>query len=574
MDDFRYILHKMSRQKWLSTVALLLTACQCILELWLPLLMADIVNLGIFGRSMQQITNLGTKMFVACVLMGISGYSSSLLCAAAGQRFALGLREELYKKIYSLSVEQITDFGPGSLITRLTTDIDICSNFIFSLILLVAEPLILMIGGIIMMWRITSSFGIVFVIFIVIQLLVMILFIRSTTPEFIAMRKMVDKMNSLLQNSFSRFRLIKAFNSGAEEISLFSDTNRNVYEKSYIVQMKLAVFNPIIMLIMNLAIAGVLFISGKQVSIGAVSVGAILSAITYAEQVLLSITAGGQMFRVLAETKPSIARIREVLDTEPSLKDGEQSFTEPFRELRMENISFSYPNGVRVFDSLNFQIHAGEMLAIIGSTGSGKTTISGLCARLFDPQEGKVFLNGKDIRSLKIEDLRNIAALTEKNSAVLEGTVIENIIFGRENISEESIKTAVSAAQLDDYLEKSEGGLSAYLVSMGKSMSSGERQRLTIARALAGNPGLLILDDSTSAIDYETERKMFAAIRNTYPSMAILITTNRLPTALCADKILVLDEGRIIDEGSDYDLRHNCELYRRMCMAADMGDIH
>ena len=344
-----------------------------------------------------------------------------------------------------------------------------------------------------------------------------------------------------------------------------------MFEKAWSVHKKLAVFNPLIMLIMDLAVASVLYISGRQVSAGTVSVGVVLSAITYAEQVLMSITAGGNMFRVIAETKPSAARILSVLDAEPDMKDGNQRLEQPFSELCMKDVRYAYPDGTQVFDSLNFRISAGEMIAAVGPIGCGKTTLAGLCARLFDPSSGSVSINGTDLCSLLLEDVRGTAVLVEKQTAVLEGSIQDNIVFGRENIGMDAVLKAVSAAQLDKYIEQSPEGLNTYMLSMGKSLSGGERQRLTIARALAGAPGLLVLDDSTSSMDYETEKNLFIALRSQYPDMAILLTTNRLPSALRADKIIVLDEGKIVGEGTDAELRESCGLYLRMCAAQDMG---
>lgn len=570
MKEIRFILRKISDQKWFMAAALIMTAVQCLLKLLLPRIMGDIVNIGIFTGNAGEAAALGWKMLGVCVLMGLIGYGSNLLCAFIGQRFALDLRCELYEKISGLSVQQVSSFGSGSLITRLIADTDTCANFVFAIILLVTEPLLIVTGGVIMMWRIAPVFGLFFVIFVAVQLIIMFFFIRMTTPGFMSMRKMIDRMNNHLQNFFSIFRLMKSYGTETEENQKFGETNKAVFDKAYAVQMKLAVFNPVIMLIMELAVACILYLSGKQVSVGAVSVGEMLSAINYAEQVLVSVVAGGRIFRILAETKPSAARIIEVLETEPEMKDGGTPVEEAFRELRMENVRFAYNDGTRVFDSIDFGIRAGEMLAVVGSIGSGKTTLAGLCARLFDPSEGSILMNGTDIRCFRIDDYRRCVSLVEKQSAVLEGTLRDNIVFGRENIDDEAVKRAAETAQLGDYLAKNREGLDTYLVSMGKSLSGGEKQRLTIARALSGNPGLLVLDDSTSSLDYETEKRLFSALRENYPDMAVILTTNRLPSALRADRILVLDKNGKADEGSNSELRERCELYRRMCAAQDM----
>jgi ATP-binding cassette subfamily B protein len=502
--------------------------------------------------------------------MGAMGYSAGLLCAVAGQRFALSLRCETYDKICDLSVLQVSRVGTGSLITRLTTDIDTCAEFVYALILMVIEPGLLMIGGVLMMWRISSKLGLVFVLFVIVQLLIMFMFIHMTSPGFVVMRQKIDEMNGRLQSAFSRFRLIKAYGTEKKENSWISETNKRVYEASYAVQMKLAVFNPLIMLVMDLAVACVLYISGWQVSKGTMHIGLVLSAITYVEQVLLSITVGGRMFHIIAETIPSAGRIIEVMDLDPAMKDGEETLESNFQSLKMHHVCFSYKEGVQVFHSLDFEINAGEMVAVIGTVGCGKTTLTGLSARLFDVDKGQILLNGVDIRSFSIDDVHRMIALVEKNTAVLEGTIWDNIIFGRKDIDDSDVLRALLVAQMEEYLDNHPEGKDTFLMSMGKNISAGEKQRLVIARALAANPGLLVLDDSTCSLDYKTEKNLYKAIKDNYPHIAILFTTNRLPSALQADRIVILEDGKVADVGTDEELRERCELYRRICKAQDM----
>ncbi len=559
------MIRRMAEQRALLPTAVLLTIARCALGLWLPLLLAEAVDAAIIRADLDMVYAVGWRMLIVCISMGIFGYGSNMLCAMVGQRLALTLREEAYANIGKLSVLQVAQLGHGSLITRLTVDINVCSNLASALVMLLFEPLTFMIGGIVMMWHIAPHLGMVFVGFVVLQLVVMLCFVYSTAPLFIRVRRKTDALNSRLQSAFAGFRLSKSFNTqGREKKRMFED-NLALMEASLKVQRRIAIFNPLVMLIMNLAVACVLMLAGNEVAAGVINVSMVLSAVNYSEQVLLSIASVGNVYRVLTETQPSAQRIREVIDMHPEMEEGGLDWSEPFSELRFEGVGFTYPTGGQVFDGLNLTLRAGETAALVGPIGCGKTTLAGLCNRLYEATEGRILLNGRDIRSWRIADVRAAVALVEKQTAVLEDTLRDNIIFGREGIRSDDVQLAVETAQMEGLVAKKPQGLDTPLYSMGKSLSGGERQRLTIARALAGSPGLLVLDDSTSALDYVTEARFLEALRQNYPQMAVLLITNRLASALKADRILVLNEGRVEAEGTEDELRESCAIFREMC---------
>lgn len=571
MKDLVYMIRRLLRQRVAVIVAILLTAGQCALKLWLPRMMEDTINNGVLKASLDYVRVNGLRMLAVCAMLGVCGYVTNLLCAVIGQRFALQLRNETYQRITGLSVRQVSELGCGTLITSLTSDIDQCASLIGAIILLVVEPLLLMVGGIGMMWRIALSFGLMFVGFVAVQMIAMVLFIRRTAPGFARVRTAVDAMNNRLQLALSNFSLTKMSNTQAVEQGGFDRKNDALFDASYSVQKLVAIFNPLIMLLMNMAIACVLWMSGQRITTGAINVGMVLSAITYSEQVLLSVMTGGLMYRKITEAQPSARRVRRILSLRPDLADGQASLDAPFRKLSFEDVTFAYAGGGNVLDGVDFTIRAGEVLAVIGPIGSGKTTLADLCARLFDATGGRVMLNERPIAEWRASDVLKTVALVERQSDVLEGTVEENVRFGREGIETGEVLRALQAAQLGDFLDGKPAGLETPLASMGKSLSGGERQRMTIARALAGRPGLLVLDDATSALDYETERMLFDAVRENYPGMAVLLVTNRLFSAMQADRILVLNEGRVEAEGTDEMLRQNSPLYRRICAVQDKG---
>lgn len=553
------------RYRALVAASVILTAVQCVMKLRLPRLMSYAVNTGLQHKDLSLLKAVGLNMLITCILMGISGYCANLFSAVSGQRFALELRREAYRRISNLSVSQVYRLGTGSLITRLTTDIDICAMLIHAMILLVIEPVLMTIGGVWMMWMIGPAFGAVFVGFVAIQLFVMVIFIWKTAPGFMRVRTEMDTMNRGLQNTFGIFRLIRSSGTQSRESGSFDVLNTDFFRRSYEVQKLVAFFNPFIMLTMNLSVAAVLFLSGWEVSSGRLNIGMLLMAISYSEQVLMSIMTGGQMYRMITETQPSARRILQILETDPDLVDSAESESAgPFRELVFDSVRFEYPEGGKVLDGLSFSIRRGETKAVIGPVGSGKSTMAALCARLYDVTGGRILVNGRDIRSLRQEDLRRTVALVEKHPALLRDTLRENIVFGRENISEEEIRKAASAARFTLPPEQESGIAGQSAVSAGRKFSGGETQRLGITRALAGNPGLLVLDESTSALDYETEKELLSAVRREYPDLAILFITSRLPSARRANDILVLEGGKAAAEGEDRVLRARCELYRRM----------
>ena len=571
IKDLWYMIRRMAEQRALLPLAILFTIVRCALGLWLPLLLAEAVDAAIVRADLDSVYAVGWRMLCVCIGMGVFGYAANMLCAVVGQRLALTLREETYSKIGKLSVSQVSQLGHGSLITRLTVDINVCSNLASAMVLLLFEPLTFMIGGIIMMWRIAPHLGMVFVGFVVLQLVVMIFFVYSTAPLFVKVRRKTDALNSRLQSAFAGFRLTKAANMQESEKARMGEDNLALMEASLKVQRRIAIFNPLVMLIMNLAVACVLMLAGNEVATGVISVSMVLSAINYSEQVLLSIASVGNVYRVITETQPSAARIREVIDMAPDMDDGALAWDKPFSELRFENVGFVYPAGGQVFEGLSLALHAGETVALIGPIGCGKTTLASLCDRLFDATEGRILLNGTDIRSWRIADVRSAVALVEKQTAVLEDTLKDNIVFGRDGINDADVQLAVGTAQLEGLVAKKPQGLDTPLYSMGKSLSGGERQRLTIARALAGSPGLLVLDDSTSALDYVTEARFLAALRENYPQMAVLLITNRLASALKADRILVLNGGHIEADGTEAELRESSTLFRDMCDIQEGG---
>lgn len=571
MKSVWHIFGRLRNQKAMIAIAVVLTAVQCALELYLPWLMADIINHGVLGGNQDVITKQGRWMLIACVVMGFVGYGTSISCAYISQRFALTLRKDLYRHISLLSMEQIDSLQTGSLITRITADIAICASLVNVFIMLFIEPLLLTGGGIYMMWGISRDFGVVFSIFVVFQLALMVGFIILTAPKFIKVQTLTDGINGSLQTTFSNFRMIKGFTTEDRENKSFSEKNDTLFKTAFDVQKLLAVFNPAVMLLMNSAVAYILYTAGVKVSIGNLSVGEVVAAITYSEQILLSIMVGGQMLRTVSESIPSAGRICQVLQMESKMPQGGAQLEGKVRQLRCKQVGFAYEESGPVIENCDFTIGESEYIAMIGRIGAGKSTLSSLMGRFYDVTSGTVEMNGIDAKTLDPESIRRHVAVVDRQAAVFEGTFTDNIAFGRDYVTQQDVELAAKTAQCESFIKRQPEGFDTVLVSLGHSISGGEKQRLVIARALAGKPDILILDDSTSAMDYHTEAQLLEAIRKNYPEMALMLVTHRLPSAKSADKIAVFGEKRVLDVGTDEELHRRCPAYRTM-MSGQSGE--
>ena len=573
MKSVWHIFRRLRNQKLMIAAAILLTAGQCALELYLPWLMADIINNGVLGGDASVITGQGQRMLIACLAMGVIGYGTSISCAYISQKFALGLRQELYGHITTLSLEQVDSLQTGSLITRLTADVAACASLVNVSIMLFVEPVLLMAGGIYMMWNISRNFGSVFSLFVVCQLILMIGFIILTAPKFIKVQKLTDGINGNLQTTFANFRMIKGYTTETQENESFFEKNDTLFKTAFDVQKLLAIFNPVVMLLMNSAVAYILYTAGVNVGNGAMAVGDVVAAITYSEQILLSIMVGGQMLRMVSEAVPSSARIQEVLQMESSMPHEGQKIEAPVQNLSCRQVSFAYPESGTVIENCDFSINRSEFVAMIGMIGAGKSTLSSLLGRFYDVKEGSVELDGVDVRRIDPEEVRRHVAVVDRQAAVFEGTFADNIVFGREGVTREDMVLAAQTAQCEGFILRQPDGYETRLVSLGHSISGGEKQRLAVARALAGRPDVLILDDSTSAMDYQTEAEMLKAIRGNYPDMALLLVTHRIPSAKSADCIAVFSEKRVLDMGTDGELRQRCPVYRTLCVSQESKEV-
>ena len=569
MKDLRKLLRLFFKQKTRICLAAVFSAAQCAAQIYLPILMAQIVDHGIVEGDLTWIPRNGVRMLLTCFVLSGCGYAAHILSVVSSERFAVDLRTQAYNRICDLSVDDVARFGTGSLITRLTADVQVCASLMGAMLQITLSPLLLMIGGTVIVWKMNARMGIIFFVFIVVQIALMLLFIRKTSPMFQRVFTYIDRINARLQEVLSRLRLVKILTREPSERESFNQLNTEFMLFGISVQKIVSVFQPVVMMIVDCAVAAVLLFAARSPSGQGVRIGEVMETISYAQQILLSIVITGRLFRLISQSLPGAARLREILDAESSLADGETPLGEPVRTLTLENVSLVYPASGEALSDFSITVRQGDFLAFIGPTGCGKSSLASLCARLRDASAGRILLNGAGIASFHLDDVRRRIALVEKDTDILAGTFRDNILFGRDYVGEEDLRTACEAAQCLPLLRTLPEGYDSEIASMGRSLSGGERQRLAIARALAGNPDVLLLDDCTSSLDYATEERLLREVRSAYPALTILLFTQRTASAAKASCVVYMEKGRKIDSGSDASLRRTCSAYRALCAAGE-----
>ena len=568
MDDvpvllpFLTVLKAYLRQKWLLAAAVLLAALQCAAHLLMPRMMAEIVDRGVLEGNLQIISYNGREMAVVCLVLVIAGYLSHILCEIASERLAHQLRMELYTKIHSMTLQEAAVYGADSLVTRLTDDVRVCAGFAGVLLQTLIVPLLLAVGGTCLMWQIERRVGLIFAGFILFQLLMMLAFIRRTDPVFRKLRLLTDRFNRKMQDVFSRLDLIRLNNMQEPESSRFAGLSGEWTAAAMSARKMLAFFQPAAMLAVDLCVGVLLYYVGAYAR--GLQIGRILEILSYTQQILLSIVVSGRMFQFLAQAGPSARRVSEVLTHKAGMKDGDLPVGEPFESLEARNVSFTWQDSEAGIINVSFDIKPGSFQAVTGPVGCGKSTAAALLARLADPAEGSVLLNGKPLASYRLGDVRRHIALVEKNPAVFAGSFRDNLVFGRENIREEDIKKALESAQCSRLVETLPEKLETEAAYATRMLSGGENQRLAIARALAGCPDVLLLDDCTSSLDLVTEAELLKQVRENYPAMAVVLFTQRVFTAAQADRIIYMEQGRILQTGTMGEMENTCPEFGRM----------
>ena len=525
--------------------AILFTTIQGVSEIILPRLMGDIVNRGIMTGNLDMVYSIGIKMLVFTVLLGISGYFAFVFTNIAVLRFGHELRTDLYDKVTKLRYNEVHKMGGGSVITRLTGDVEKVVSVIKITIDLIYKPLLLAIGGFFMIFTISSGFGLVFLGFIIALITIVWIYIRKTSSMFMDVQKSVDSVNTRLQRVLHSMRLIKASVTEEYEEERFEEKNTDLYKKNIRVLTIMSTLNPIVMFIMNIAIVVIVVMIGYHGRENSTAIGNVMMSITYAEQILMSIMISSNLARSISEIKPSVVRLEAIMEAETEA--GGTELIDCIESVELKNVDLEYIENVKVLSDISLSLKKGESLAVVGSTSGGKSSLALLIAGMEKATAGEVLVNGRSIERYDPQELRkHIAVVGAYNNSVYSGTFLENIILGRDYVSREDAEKAAKNAEISDFIESMDYGYDSICYASGNTVSGGQRQRLMIARALAGNPDMIILDDSTSSLDYATEKKVITNIKKNYKDTILLLITERTGSLAQCDRSCILQEGGLV----------------------------
>ncbi|MDF9845447.1 ATP-binding cassette subfamily B multidrug efflux pump [Paenibacillus sp. PastF-1] len=539
-------------------------------DLLQPTLAAHIVDNGIVSRNFSVIERTGFLMLGVALLGLVTGVLCNFFASRASQNFGADIREALFTKVQTFSFENVDTFKSGSLMTRMTSDVVQVQNLLqMGLQGLVRAPSLL-VGSVVMALIINRQLGLILLGTLIVLIAVVALLIRFSTPIFAAVQGKLDAVNTRIQENLAGIRVVKAFVRTGYETGRFREVNGDYTRVSIRAARFIALNSPIVTLIMNACLVTVLLYGGNQVSFGSVKAGDLVAFVNYVVQVLSSLLMVSSLLMNVSQAKVSADRIQEVLAAQPHIRDTEakSEWSLPGRSVKLENVSFSY-NGSSdpkdlVLRGINIEAERGETVAIIGATGSGKTTLVQLIPRLYDVTSGSIQLDGQDIRELPLLELRRRIGMILQESFLFTGTIRDNIAFGKPGAARAEVEAAARIAQAHDFISKLPEGYDTMLGQKGVNLSGGQKQRLSIARALLVGPPVLIMDDSMSALDARTERRLRGALKDITAEAVTFLIAQKISSVTEADTIIVLDDGEIAGSGSHEELMQSCRVYQEI----------
>lgn len=564
---FKYL-----KKYWLWTIlAPLFMIGEVSMDLMQPRLMSSIIDDGVLGvnnggtGSLELILYIGIKMILFVAIGGICGVLSGVFANLSAQQFGNDIRKDVFKRIMSLSFEQTDKFSTGSLITRVTNDITQLQNFVMQCMRGFVRTSMLFIGGIVCMVGLNMEFGLVIACALPFIAVCVVYFIAKSNPKFTILQKKLDRLNNVMQENVSGSRVVKAYVREGYEIDRFNKANEELVGTQLDVLLLLSYMTPIMNIILNIAVVAVIKVGGIQAAAGRVTPGEVMAAVTYCSQVLNAVMRMTMIFQTASRGVASKKRIIEVLDCEPSIKDGQYTAkTQVTGKVEFKNVSFAYPgtNGARVIEDFNLVIYPGETIGILGATGCGKTSLINLIPRFYDVTEGKVLVDDIDVRDYSLSTLRDKVSIALQRPEIFNTTIKENILWGFSAADKEMINTASDIAQATEFIEHRTDGIMTVVSQGGHSLSGGQKQRVAIARAVIKPAEILIFDDATSALDLKTEADLYAQLNEKKKKLTRIIIAQRIASVKNADRIVVMDNGRLVDVGSHEQLMKTSKIYK------------
>lgn len=565
-------LSKYVKKYWkpfISAVIFLMLEAMC--DLMQPTIMSKIVDVGVAEKNIKYVAHMGLIMLIITGFGAFAASMRNIISCHVSQNFGAELRSDMYKKIQSFSFDNIDNFESASLITRLTNDVTQVQNFINGLMRIFVKAPLLCIGSIIMAVRLNASMALVFLIIIPIISFLIYLNMKIGFPFFTKVQRALDHINSVMREYLSGVRVVKAFNRFNYETERFENANNQLGSETIKAMRVMSVFSPGISLTVNLGIASVLWFGGYKVSSHSMHVGEIIAFTNYMTQILSSMMMIANVLNMFVRARASSERINEVFIQKNRMvfNNVSNKHAEEKGSLELNNIFYSYSNsaGEPVLKNITFSVKSGETVGIIGPTGSGKSTLISLIPRFYDAASGTIKLDGQDIKDYSLKDLRNKIAVVPQKSVLFTGTVIENIKWGKEDATMDEIIESTKTAQAHEFITNLPEGYDTLLGQGGVNFSGGQKQRVSIARALVKKPEILIMDDSTSAVDVTTEAKIREGLKKYAENLTCLIIAQRITSVMTADKIIVLDNGAIVGMGKHRELLNSCDIYKDIYMS-------
>jgi ATP-binding cassette subfamily B protein len=543
-------------------MAVLCVALEAVCDLLGPTLMSNIINAGIDQGLLSKVYYWGALMLIVTAVGACFAVTRNILASKVSQRMGADLRYDLFEKIVYFSEQSIDKIESGSLITRMTNDTSQVVQFVNGIMRIFMKAPITCIGSIVLASLINFKLSLIIYIIVVIVAILIIVSMRLSYPRYYKLQKSMDKVNSVVQEYLIGVRLVKAFGTYDKETDKFENANVNLMQKGVSSQMIITLVSPLMTLTVGIGTVIVIFIGSRLFSLNLAKPGDITAFTIYMAQILTSLVMITNIFNTFVRTKASTARIKEVLDC-----DGDFASIGEIKELNgdieFKNVTFAYPNGsgVPAIKDLSFSIKNGQSLAIIGPTGSGKSTIAWLLLRFYDVNSGEILVNGYDIKKINIDSVRNNTAIVPQKPMLFSGSIDGNIRWGKRDATDEMLHQASHKAQAG-FIEKMEGGYESLLGSAAVNISGGQKQRISIARGILKNSSVLILDDATSALDAVTEAKVRENLNAKTRNQTVITITQRCGTAMFADRILVMDNGVKVGYGTHDQLMEDCEVYR------------
>ena len=577
MKNIRRIFGYLGQYKKYAILAPLTVSLEVLLEIWIPYLMADIIDIGVANKDTNYVVRIGGLMAVAALISLVFGALAGRFGAMAATGLSRNLRRAMFNKIQDFSFSNTDHFSTPSLITRMTTDMNFVQNSVQMIVRMLIRGPLMMIAATVMTFRINSELAVIYLIAVPFLAAMIGLIFSKAHPYFIQMFKKYDKLNGSIQENLIGIRVVKSFVRRDFEDEKFIKSASDVMDMSLHAERYVTLNGPVMMLTVNVCIIALLWFGGNRIIVGNMQAGELISFINYTNQILIQLMMISMVMVTLVISRESISRILEVLDEKLDLTD-DNAYPALLPEngaVRFDHVSFNY--ATRQDDSdmtltdIDLDIPSGSMIGVIGGTGSGKSTFVQLIPRLYDVSKGSVQVSGHDVRDYTLKNIRDAVSIVLQKNVLFTGTIRENLKWGNENATDEEIITACKTAQAHDFIMSFPDGYDTELTQGGTNVSGGQKQRLCIARALLKNPKVMILDDSTSAVDTATEAAIRTALRDRYKEITTIIIAQRITSVMDADKIIVLDEGRVNGFGTHEELMKTNEIYREVYESQQKG---